>query len=104
MTPAQSDRHSPTVGTLIRAGRNPRVVRYAPAGSAPPLAGAGYTYDALPAAAPDTVPTDGELGTALGTALGAALCDRNQLTRVGPGEPAPGTRRCCTTWGPALPR
>jgi hypothetical protein len=80
MTPAQSARHSPTVDTLIRAGRNPRVVRYAPAGSAAPLAVAGHTYDALPATAPDTVPTDGALSTALGAALCAALCDRDRLT------------------------
>jgi len=54
MTPAQSARHSRTVDTLTRAGRNQRVVRSAPAGSAAPLAVAGYTYDALPAAARDS--------------------------------------------------
>ncbi len=63
------DRHSPTVGILICAGRNERVVRYSLANSTAPLAVAGYTYDALPAAARDAVPTDAELATALGTAL-----------------------------------
>ncbi len=63
------DRHSPTVGILICAGRNERVVRYSLAGSTAPLAVAGYTYAALPAGARDAVPTDAELATALGSAL-----------------------------------
>ncbi len=85
MTLAQSACPSPTVGTLTRAEPNQRVVRSAPAGSAAPLAVAGYTYDALPAAAPDTVPTGGELSTALGAALfrpGSA--DQSWTRRAGP--------------------
>jgi len=70
------DRHSPTVGILICAGRNERVVRYSLAGSTAPLAVAGYTYDALPAAARDAVPTDAELATA----LGAALTEQDKLS------------------------
>jgi len=67
------------VGILICAGRNERVVRYSLAGSTAPLAVAGYTYDALPAAARDAVPTDDELATALATALGSPLASREQL-------------------------
>ena len=62
-----SDRHEATVGILLCAGRNERVVRYSLAGAtAPPLAVAGYTYDALPPALRDLVPTDDELTDALG--------------------------------------
>jgi len=70
-----ADRHSPTVGIPICAGRNERVVRYSLAGSTAPLAVAGYTYDALPASARDAVPTDAELATA----LGSAVTGRDQL-------------------------
>ena len=45
-------RHSPTVGILLCAGRNDQVVRYALAGAPAPLAVADYTYNALPACRP----------------------------------------------------
>jgi len=59
------DRHSPTVGILIWAGRNDNVVRYSLAGSTAPLAIANYTYDALLPAVRDAVPTDDDLTDAL---------------------------------------
>jgi len=61
----------------LRTGRQPRTARCR-----------RLQLHALPATARDTVRTDGELSTA----LGAALCDRDQLTRVGPGERDPGER------------
>ena len=63
------DRHAATIGILLCAGRNDRVVRYSLAGSTAPLAVAGYTYDTLPAAARAAVPTDAELCEAVGTTL-----------------------------------
>ena len=60
-----ADRHSPTVGILTRAGRSPRVVRYAPAGSAAPLAVAGYNYTRC-RRQPETQCRPTELSTALG--------------------------------------
>ncbi|WP_245861928.1 PDDEXK nuclease domain-containing protein [Georgenia soli] len=59
------DRHSPTVGILLCAGRNDNVVRYSLAGSDQPLAVADYTYEALPAAIRAAVPTEAELVAAL---------------------------------------
>ncbi|MFJ2521340.1 YhcG family protein [Cellulosimicrobium cellulans] len=44
----KADRHSPTVGILLVAGRNESIVRYALAGASAPLAVANYTYDSLP--------------------------------------------------------
>ena len=63
------DRHSPTIGILLCAGRNDNVVRYALAGVNQPLAVADYTYDTLPSAARDAVPSENELTTAAGAAL-----------------------------------
>ncbi len=63
------DRHSPTVGILLCAGRNDSVVRYALAGSTAPMAVADYTYDTLPAAVRDSVPTDIELDRAVTAAF-----------------------------------
>lgn len=53
--------HAATVGILLCAGRSDSVVRYSLAGSAVPLAVADYTYDALPAAVREVVPTAGAL-------------------------------------------
>jgi hypothetical protein len=63
------ERHSPTIGILLCAGRNDNVVRYSLAGTTAPLAVADYTYDALPASARDAVPADTELATAAGAIL-----------------------------------
>jgi predicted nuclease of restriction endonuclease-like (RecB) superfamily len=57
----QSDRHSPTIGILLCAGRNDNVVRYALANTTAPLAVADYTYDTLPAQERDAVPTASQL-------------------------------------------
>lgn len=57
------ERHAPTVGILLCAGRNDSVVRYALATATAPIAVADYTYDALPPAVRDAVPTDDELRT-----------------------------------------
>jgi len=43
-------------------------VRYSLANSTAPLAVASYTYDALPSAVRDALPTDAEITTALGAA------------------------------------
>jgi len=64
-----ADRHAPTIGILLCAGRNDNVVRYALAGSTAPLAVADYTYDALPPAARAAVPTEAELADAAGAVL-----------------------------------
>jgi predicted nuclease of restriction endonuclease-like (RecB) superfamily len=64
-----ADRHAPTIGILLCAGRNDSVVRYALAGSTAPLAVADYTYDALPPAARAAVPTEAELADAAGAVL-----------------------------------
>jgi len=40
--------HAPTVGLLLCASRNERVVHYALAGATNPMAVAGYTYESLP--------------------------------------------------------
>jgi len=63
-----ADRHSPTVGILICTGRNDNTVLYSLANSAAPLAVASYTYDLLPSAVRDALPTDAELTTALSAA------------------------------------
>ncbi|NLH69276.1 MAG: DUF1016 domain-containing protein [Brooklawnia sp.] len=47
------ERHAPTIGILLCAGRNDNVVRYSLAGTNQPLAVADYTYDTLPQAARD---------------------------------------------------
>lgn len=59
------DRHSPTIGILLCAGRNDNVVRYSLAGTTAPLAVANYTYDTLPDPIRELVPTDSELATAV---------------------------------------
>jgi len=69
------DRHAPTIGILLCAGRNDNVVRYSLAGASAPLAVADYTYDALPASARDAVPTADELVTAVDATL-AELSDQ----------------------------
>jgi len=74
------DRHSPTIGILLCAGRNDNVVRYSLAGTTAPLAVADYTYDALPPSARDAVPTATELATAAGAVL-------TQLTATGTQHP-----------------
>lgn len=48
--------HAPTVGILVCADRNERVVRYALRAAAAPMAVATYTYDKLPAAEKDALP------------------------------------------------
>ena len=53
--------HAPTVGFLLCAGRNERVVRYSLAGSTSPMAVAGYTYDTLPAPERALLPADVEV-------------------------------------------
>ncbi|PZS25785.1 MAG: DUF1016 domain-containing protein [Pseudonocardiales bacterium] len=62
-------RHSPTVGILLCAGRNERVVRYALSGTTAPMAIADYTYDTLPAAEQTALPAAAELTAVLETAL-----------------------------------
>lgn len=49
--------HAPTVGILLCAGRNDRVVRYALAGATNPMAVASYTYESLPEAERTLLPS-----------------------------------------------
>ncbi|SUE16322.1 Uncharacterized conserved protein [Rhodococcus gordoniae] len=60
-----ADRHAPTIGILLCAGRNDNVVRYSLAGTTAPLAVANYTYDTLPEPIRELVPTDSELADAV---------------------------------------
>jgi len=65
------ERHAPTVGILLCAGRNDRVVRYSLASASAPLAVADYTYDALPAGVRDAVPAAAEIARAVDATLTA---------------------------------
>ena len=65
------DQHAETVGILLCGGRNDRVVRYSLAGATAPLAVA--SYDALPAAVRDVLPSTDELADALADASGPAV-------------------------------
>jgi len=79
------DRHSPTVGILLCAGRNDNVVRYALAGTTAPVAVADYTYDSLPKAVRQLVPTEEQLGTIAGA---VRMTGEGTLT-VGSPQPEP---------------
>jgi len=63
------DRHSPTIGILLCAGRDDQVVRYSLAGAKAPLAVADYTYDTLPAAARAAVPAADDLAQIVDASL-----------------------------------
>lgn len=56
---------APTVGILLGAGRNERVVRYALRAAAAPMAVATYTYDSLPADERTSLPDVEALSAAL---------------------------------------
>lgn len=71
------DRHTPTVGILLCAGRNDRVVRYALRGTAAPMAIANYTYDNLPAYERSVLPAAADL-----TALLDAPVDADPSRRL----------------------
>ena len=62
--------HAATVGILLCAGRNERVVRYALRAAAAPMAVATYTYDKLPAEERTALPTVDDLTTMITDALG----------------------------------
>jgi len=64
------DRHAPTVGILLCAGRNERVVRYTLGSAASPMAIADYTYDSLPAAERAAMPPADDLTAVLDTPFG----------------------------------
>lgn len=61
--------HSPTVGILLCAERNERIVRYALASASAPMAVANYTYDTLPTNERATLPTAEELQAAIAVTL-----------------------------------
>jgi hypothetical protein len=65
------DRHAPTVGILLCAERNDRVVRYALAGTAHPIAVADYSFAAPHRTEPGQLPTAAELAAVVDTALTA---------------------------------
>lgn len=62
-------RHAPTVGILLCAGRNDRVVRYSLGRAASPMAVADYTYDTLPAAERCALPAAEDLAAVLDSPL-----------------------------------
>jgi predicted nuclease of restriction endonuclease-like (RecB) superfamily len=64
------DRHVPTVGILLCAGRNESVVRYALGGAVSPMAVVDYTYDTLPAAERNALPTAADIAGVLDSPLG----------------------------------
>jgi predicted nuclease of restriction endonuclease-like (RecB) superfamily len=76
----RSDRHSPTIGILLCASRNDSVVRYSLAGATSPLAVAGYTYDSLPEAVRELVPSDEQLGTAIKATLTDTACATDSVS------------------------
>ena len=59
------DFHNETVGILICGTKNDRSVRYSLGRSTSPMAVAAYTYDKLPAAEQQALPTEGHLVAAL---------------------------------------
>ena len=67
----KADRHAPAVGILLCAARDDRVVHYALAGAAKPIAVADYTYGALAADAQQALPTGAELANVVDEALTA---------------------------------
>ncbi|AHD22400.1 hypothetical protein Y013_18080 [Rhodococcus pyridinivorans SB3094] len=71
-----ADRHAPTIGILLCAGRNDHVVRYSLAGTTAPLAVANYTYDTLPEPIRELVPTDSELADAVDATWDELTTDR----------------------------
>jgi len=63
------DRHTPTVGVLLCARRNERVVRYTLGNAASPMAIADKTYDSLPAAERAVMPPADDLTAVLDTKI-----------------------------------
>ncbi|RBY83556.1 DUF1016 domain-containing protein [Geodermatophilus sp. TF02-6] len=59
--------HNPTVGLLLCADRNERVVRYSLGNTAQPMAVSTYTYDTLPPAEQQALPAADEVAAALDT-------------------------------------
>jgi predicted nuclease of restriction endonuclease-like (RecB) superfamily len=59
--------HNPTVGLLLCADRNERVVRYSLGSTAQPMAVSTYTYDTLPPAEQQALPAADEVAAALDT-------------------------------------
>jgi hypothetical protein len=75
------------------ASRNDSVVRYSLAAATSPLAVAGYTYDTLPAAVRELVPTDEQLGTAITATFtdAASVTDRLIVDRGSDLPPSDGS-------------
>ncbi|WMM73078.1 PDDEXK nuclease domain-containing protein [Rhodococcus pyridinivorans] len=71
-----ADRHAPTIGILLCAGRNDHVMRYSLAGTTAPLAVANYAYDTLPEPIRELVPTDRELADAVDATWDELTTDR----------------------------
>lgn len=59
------DHHNETIGILICGTKNDRSVRYRLGRSTSPMAVAAYTYDKLPAAEQQALPSEGHLVAAL---------------------------------------
>lgn len=67
----RSDRHAPTVGILLCAARDDRIVHYALAGTAKPIAVADYLYDTGETSEHTALPTGADLATVVDEALSA---------------------------------
>jgi hypothetical protein len=61
--------HAPTVGLLLCAGRNERVVRYSLGATSAPVAVSTYTYDSLPEQEQNALPAAHALTAALDTTV-----------------------------------
>lgn len=59
------EHHNETIGILICGTKNDRSVRYSLGRSTSPMAVAAYTYDKLPEAEQQALPTEGHLVAAL---------------------------------------
>jgi len=70
------------------ASRNDSVVRYSLAGATSPMAVASYTYDTLPEAVRELVPTDEQFGTAIDVTFADTASGTESLEiERNPGQP-----------------
>ncbi|MFS0701782.1 YhcG family protein [Cellulomonas sp. 179-A 4D5 NHS] len=84
--------HQPTVGLLLCADKNESTVRYALSSTAAPVAVATYTYDSLPPAEREALPSERQMMSALTASLqvdGRSIDVTEYLT----GPPAPSAPR-----------
>jgi len=85
----ERDRHAPTIGILLCAGRNDNVVRYSLAGASAALAVADYTYDTLPDRERELLPTAAQLQTVVVDAARTAAVEAAARTGGSADRPEP---------------